>query len=450
MKNETTMTKKDKYLLYLLVAGLSILLILRDVNGISINKFIYFGFAVALMAAANYHTLINMICFILPLVCGLPGTYIMPCAFALLLVKKGSIKAMQVIPVLVISLLELFAALSYPSTDFAAIINYVFFAAVMIFLIQDDSNIDYNRCIMLYLLGTLLLCYVILAATFADAPKNWMKMFADGQFRIGDGHVDTGAMTLKVNANSLAYYSLVGIACGLLLTEKAKGIKKVWYIALVVFFAIAGFLTISRSWLLLTAVCLLLYILSRLRKPKQFFALFLVLAVVSVLVFCWLEKNPELLAGFETRFNDETVETGGGRSRIFKRYTHIFFSNFRFIIMGTGVTQYKAVADYHGSFHNGTQQILVSCGIIGFLLYMVVLIPPVLKARRGKKIPLAYWLPLIGVVAFTQTIQFLNPTMLMLPYIIGIYALRAGGQENENISDNRGHRGGQPVGLEAR
>lgn len=450
MKNETTMTKTDKWLLYGMAAGLNILLILRDVNGISISKFIYFGYVAVFMAAANYQVLVKMICFLLPLVCGLPGTYIMLFAFALLLIKRGGFKLRQIIPILLILALELLASLWYPSADFVAIVNYVSFAAVMIFLIQDDGSIDYRHCVMMYLLATALLCYVILAATFADAPKNWMKLFANGQFRIGDQHIETDAMTLKLNANSLAYYSVVGIACGLLLTEKAKGGKKVWYIALTLLFAAAGFLTVSRSWLLIAAACLLLYILSKLRSPKQFLILFLVLAVVTVWLVNYFGNNPELLAGFESRFAEDTVQSGGSRTDIFQRYMDIFVSNLRFVLFGTGVTQYTAVTETIGSIHNGTQQILVCCGLIGFALYMVVLFGPVIKANRGKKIPLTYWLPLLSVIAFTQTIQFLNPTMLMLPYIIGIYALRTGGQAYEDISHNRGHGGGQPVGLETR
>ena len=449
MKNKAIATNKDRYLLYALIAGLSILLILRDANNISINKFIYFGYAVALMAVANYQTLVHMICFILPLVCGLPGTYVMPCAFVLLMFKRGSVKLMQFVPVAIILLMELFAAFWYPSVDFALIVNYVSFAAVMVFLIQDDREIDYMQCITLYVLGVLLLCGVILYATLKDAPANWMKLFAKGEFRFGDIHEVEG-MTLVLNANSLAYYSLTSIACGLLLTERAKGIGKVWYIALIVLFALVGFFTISRSWLLMAAVCLILYILSKLRNPKQFLAMFLVLVVVSTLVLYWFEKNPEMLSGFETRLNDDTVETGGSRTIIFQKYMDIYFSDPRIIFFGTGVTQYRDVVGTVSSIHNGTQQILVCCGLVGFAVYMIVLFGPAIKANRRKRMPLVYWLPLLSVIAFTQTIQFLNPTMLMLPYIIGIYALRAGGQSNENISDNRGHRGGQPVGLEAR
>ena len=135
-------------------------------------------------------------------------------------------------------------------------------------------------------------------------------------------------------------------------------------------------------------------------------------------------KNPELLAGFETRFTDDTMETGGSRTGIFQRYMEVYFSDFRFVLFGTGVTQGNVVAGMSGSMHNGTQQILVCCGLVGFVLYMVVLFGAALKASVGKKIHLVYWMPLLSVVVFTQTIQFLNPTMLMLPFVAGIYGLK--------------------------
>lgn len=427
MKNEVTMTKTDKYLLWGMVAGLSLMLILRDVNGISINKFIYFGFAVALMAIASYRVVVYMVCFILPLVCGLPGTYIMPCALVLLAFKRGQIKAMQLIPILLILLLELVAALWYPSMAFAGIVNYVSFAAIMVFLVQDDREVDYRQCVKLYLLGTLVLCGVILYVSLESAPPKWMDLFAEGQFRIGQTVEEGDGMKLSLNANSLAYYTLVGMACSLLLLEiQKKYLKRILLIAAIILFAVTGFLTVSRSWIIIAAMCLVLYVVSKVKSPKQFLLLLAVLALLIGATVWYLNKNPELLAGFETRFNDDTMESGGSRTNILKKYMEVFFSNIRFVFLGTGVTQGNVVAGMTGSMHNGTQQILVCCGSVGFVLYMVVLIGATLKAGLGKKISLVYWLPLISVVVFTQTIQFLNPTMLMLPFIIGIYALKTG------------------------
>lgn len=427
MKNEATMTKIDKYLLWGMVAGLSLMLILRDVSGMSINKFIYFGFTVALMAIASYQTTVYMICFMLPLVCGLPGTYIMPCALVLLIMKKGKVKAIQFVGIFIILLLELVAALWYPSLKFAALINYVSFAAMMVFLVQDDAVVDYRQCVKLYLLGTLVLCGVVLYVSLESAPPNWMDLFAEGQFRIGQTVEEGDGMKLSLNANSLAYYTLVGMACSLLLLEiQKKYLKRILLIVAIILFAVTGFLTVSRSWIIIAAMCLVLYVVSKVKSPKQFLLLLAVLALLIGATVWYLNKNPELLAGFETRFNDDTMESGGSRTNIFRRYMEVYFSDFRFVLFGTGVTQGNVVAGMAGSMHNGTQQILVCCGLVGFVLYMVVLIGATLKVGLGKRISLVYWLPLISVVVFTQTIQFLNPTMLMLPFAVGIYALKEG------------------------
>ena len=407
-----------------MLAGLSLMLILRDVSGMSINKFIYFGFTVALMASASYQTMVYMICFMLPLFCGLPGTYIMPCALVLLIMKKGKVKAIQFVGIFGILLLELIAALWYPSLKFADLINYVSFAAMMVFLVQDDAVVDYRQCVKLYLLGTLVLCGVIMWVTFADAPKNWMRLFAEGQFRIGEVREESVGIKLSLNANSLAYYSLVGIFCSLLLMEKTTAKIKILYWAVILLLVSAGFLTLSRSWMLIFGICLLLYILGKMRSLKQLVVVLVAIGALIALAVYIFSKNPELLAGFETRFTDDTVETGGSRIGIFQKYMEIYFSNFRFVLLGTGVTQGNVVAGMVGSMHNGSQQILVCCGLVGFVLYMVILVGAALKASVGKKVSLVYWMPLLSVVVFTQTIQFLNPTMLMLPYVIGIYGLK--------------------------
>ena len=431
------MKKQNRTLLYLMMIGLSILLVMRDVYGVPLSKFIYFGFIAAFMAVANYQVLVQMICFILPLLCGLPGTYIMPVALVWLVTKRKTFKTIQSVPLLIFLLLELFATMWYPSLQLPLIIQYISFAGVMIFLINDDKELDYRSCIKCYLLGVVLLCAVIMTVTLEGAPTKWLKLFAEGRFRFGDAHVDEIKMQLALNANSLAYYSLTGVSCGILLTEKEKGVKRLLYLTIALFAVIIGFLTLSRSWLVVLLAGMLLYIISKLRDPKQFVILAVVLLVLVGIGSVYLENNPELLSGFEMRFEDDMMESGGSRTYIFKKYMEIYFGDLRYVFFGAGVTQTNEAVGSAGSMHNGLQQILVCCGIVGFALYMVVLILPIWKACRGKKLSMIHWLPLISVVTFTQTIQFLNPMMLMLPYIIGIYALRAGGQNGENISDNR-------------
>ncbi len=424
------MINKNRVLLVVMTVGLSFMLILRDVSGIGINKFLYLAFAVACMVLANYQTLVSMICFILPLVCGLPSTYIMLVAMILLVLKRGRVHLTAILLIVCLSMLEIIASFWYPNTDAANIVQYISFVGVLILLIHNTAELDYEQCVRMYLYGVLLLCTVIVVSTLRDAPRNWLDMFARGAFRFGavDKEIE-GAVALSLNANSLAYYSITGITCGVFMAERRKGLVRILYIAIAVFSAVAGFFTVSRSWLLVAALCLLLYIASKLRSPRQFLAMAGVLLVLIVLGAILTAQNPELLDGFVARFTADDMETGNQRTEIFSRYMGYYFGNPRYILFGTGVTQHLKVLKTTISMHNGTQQVLVCTGLVGFILYLCALVGPVLRAIKQGKRSFAGWLPLLGVVLFIQTIQFLNPMMLMLPYIIGVYALRAGAQE---------------------
>lgn len=443
----------DRILTLIYILGVSLMLILRDLQGVAISKFIIMAFSLAVLAMAQYETMVQMLSFTLPLVCGLPGTYLMLGALLLLIVKRKRINFWQLGSIAFIVIAEVVASLWYPRLDVIAIVNYISFAGIVFFLIHDSEELDFQECIQRYLYGTALLLAVIVISTLQTAPRNWLDSFARGMFRFGQEHVgNEQEMVLLLNANSMAYYSVVGMACGVFLAERKKGFWRIFNIAAVVFFAVAGFLTLSRSWLLVVAICMLLYIFSKLRSPKQFLAVALVLVVVFTVGSIYLQQHPELTAGFLARLTDDTVETGGGRENLFIDYMEAFFAQVRFILMGTGVTQYHSQTQIYESMHNGTQQILVCYGIIGFIVFMTSLIRSVVSAKgtKGKKRDVVRYLPLIAVVLFVQTIQFLNPNMLMLPFIIGVYAVKAGRQSNEDLSYYSGHRGGQPLEVETR
>ncbi len=63
--------------------------------------------------------------------------------------------------------------------------------------------------------------------------------------------------------------------------------------------------------------------------------------------------------------------------------------------------------------------------------FIISLIMP-LRNIYLRGIGLIAWLPLVSVILFTQTIQFVDPHMLMLPYVIGVYSLRLGEKRRRN------------------
>ena len=131
------------------------------------------------------------------------------------------------------------------------------------------------------------------------------------------------------------------------------------------------------------------------------------------------------------------MSTAGGRSVLFARYMDAFLANPRLYFTGTGVTSYKEITGIYNSMHNATEQILVCYGIFGSILFFIGLLTPIVRClRKNKDLWKMKILPFFAVVLFIQTIQFVNPDMLMMPYVIAVYCLRIRGMCDEEIYYN--------------
>ena len=73
--------------------------------------------------------------------------------------------------------------------------------------------------------------------------------------------------------------------------------------------------------------------------------------------------------------------------------------------------------------HNMLEQIIVCYGIMGACIYFFIMIKSVMVAKRNKT-SFESWIPLIGVLLYTQTSQFVNPSVLMLPYVVAVACIR--------------------------
>jgi hypothetical protein len=421
--NDHSSEKRDKTLLWTYIAGLCFLLFIRDIGNISYSKFILVGYILFFSALAPINVMIPMTTFIFPLLWGLPYTYILPVVIVLYLIKNRNIKKQVIILLIVFFSLELITSFWYPKTDMTGWIKYFSILAIF-FLFLYEENVEYELAIKTFFLGSAFLMFVIIVTTIKTAPSNWLFLFAQGWFRFGN-QVDeeNGGMILRVNANTMAYYSVVGMAIGFCIIKKEHGIHKMIAFMLTLLFALGGILTVSRSWVLVTFLCLLMFVFEETKSLKT---ILLVIGIALLLAFIGYRvvmNTPELLEGFLTRWTDKNAETAGGRTALMAQYHEAFISNARFWFMGTGVTQYKPVTGIYNSFHNAIQQIFVCYGIPGAIVYFIGMLNPIIKIRGAKK-TLINWIPFVAVVAFVQTIQFINPGTLMLPYVIAVFVLK--------------------------
>lgn len=415
--------EKGTNLLWAYMIGLFLLLAIRDIGDVAYNKFILVGYILLFLMIAPERIIIPMMAYIFPLLWGLPYTYILPVAILIYLFKKKHVKKGVIFYLLGLFVLEFIAFLWYPEIDIVETIKY-FSILTIFFLCLYEENIPYELSVKTFFFGTAVLMFVIIVSTIKTAPSNWLSLFAQGWFRFGEVQADeTSGMMLRVNANSMAYYSVVGVSIGLCIMKKLRGIKKAIAIFLTLLLGIGGALTVSRSWMLVMAICLLLFIFVETKSLKTVFITLFAALILLLFVYKAVLNTPELLEGFVTRWSSSSVLTGNQRFDLISEYHAAFMSNPRFWILGTGVTQYKPITGIYHSFHNAIQQIFVCYGFPGAIIFFAGIIKPVVAQNRRKQ-GLLFWIPFVAVVGFVQTIQFINPEALMLPYAIAVFMLK--------------------------
>lgn len=428
------MRQKSNLRISLFITGLSVLLCIRDLMFVSYSKWILVAFGCIFAMLSPVEEIIYMICFMLPLACGIPGTYLFLVFWCVLAIKEQKIKPVFLLIIIYWICKEIVATFWVDNPDIMEIIGYCIHVTLLFFLIYDEPIIDYKKCINIYLIGTIVLCTVIVVRTFLTAPSNWLWLFSNGWFRFGMADESTSGMVLQLNANSLAYYCVVGIACGNLALANIGTSKLIGFWSMVICL-FTGVLTVSRTFLLVSGIVLITAVATMPKSKTTTVGIFVISVIVIVAAIALIQNFPELIDGFMARLADKNMSTGGGRTVLFRRYLDAFLANPRLFFTGTGVCHYKEITGIYNSMHNATEQIVVCYGIIGGLLFIGSILIPAFKAKCTNT-KLIQWIPAFTVLLFVQTIQFVNPDMLMLPYIVAIYSLRIGSSVDEKISDN--------------
>ncbi|MBQ3504701.1 MAG: hypothetical protein IJA75_08365 [Oscillospiraceae bacterium] len=415
----------NKVVIITVICLLSILLISRDIFYVSINKYIYLGVCTVGILLTNKKAFMQLMSFFFPLMCGLPGTYVLLVAVSRYILFEG-VNRKTILYFLFVFIFEMIALLWYTAGLDANIIHQILALCVLFIMLHNHEGVDYYGCIRMYWLGTILVAAVIVCSTLMNAPANWLSLLAKGWFRFGSDALEgIQTMTLRLNANTLAYYCLVSTMFGLIMINREKGIKRFVVLAGTIFLILSGLLTVSRSWILITGGCLGLYLLSQIKNIRYIFAS---VAMVLLLGFAGtklVEQMPELLTGITTRITDATMDGAGGRFENAASYLEAMSESIRVSLIGAGATYHNETLKMGVAPHNGTIQVLVSYGVIGSALFFYGILSP-LQKREVSKSPLLYWLPFIGCVLFVQTLQFINPPYLIYPYILSVYAVFEG------------------------
>ncbi len=421
MKTDKLKFSNSSILTIFTIAILGIVIYVGNIMTVNTSK-ITDAICLVAFTVMPIQSIICAICFLIPLHSGITGLYIYGYAVLMILVKSKKYDFKILIPLLVIILYEIIMMAVIGLNQINLIIVYTLAIFLLLYMANTDDISPKPACIS-YVCGTV----VLLLCIFTTAVQNnSLELVLSGVVRIGkyEGAGDvTNVAIVTENANAMAYYAIVAIAIALTCLKNVKLGGKILLITAIVFLTIISLFTVSRTFIIILTILLVLaLIFSRNFKQKIKYVIGVVL--VLVIVIPYLQQETQIFDAFLMRFEEDNMATATGRTNIFWEYMQFLWDNPLRLIFGTGSVFYRQVCDLSHSMHNGVQQILVSYGILGFIPMLIVFISPILNHFKKNKFTFNKLLPVLAVVMFIQTIQFLNPTNLMLPYAIAILCMK--------------------------
>lgn len=351
--------------------------------------------------------------------------------------KRFRFKRYHIAAALVLAVLTLFSKLLDGTSltfDYVA-----FLMLVMVFPVVKEEwkqeKYDFYQAVAAFSVGIILaaLCALFLASYHGLAQfiriDAWLTVIRRSGF-YGDANFYAAQITAALGG---------GLVC--LLREK-KGARSVFLFILQVLLLYCGFLSASKSFVLISVLLLLLWIVGLFRlQGRSAFKLLLILAAVVVTVFiATSEMFRELIQVFVTRFSFRAniSDFTTGRTDVWKDYIQELLRNWKTLFLGEGYTKVIIGEKYT---HNTLLQMVFQLGLLGtlvLLVWMGCFFMDAPKKIKGMKIPLSHRL-LVVVGAFAPWLAidalFFDDFFLLQMYVYLGLRWMYGQQEQQAIQD---------------
>ena len=397
----------------------------RDMSILHLGSMYFVGVIAIISVLLPYKSLVPFVFFYMGAGVGVNGMAMIPLLGALI-IKSGSINMRQIIFPVIILLLELLSWQTYSfSTEPNRFVVYSLFIVLFFYLLFDEKNDneEIRKNVQFYILGVSVAVLIIM---IHSASSLGFEDIAFGTYRIGG---DTGELSAEgfdgdqytaMNPNTLAYYSITAIALTLYVKNAFRSI--ILKTTVLIILGIAGVMSTSRTWLVVIALTLAIYFLFSKMKGKVGFIVFsVILLIAAAQVANYVDA---FTSRFETRFEQGTLGEAGGRVDIIKLYNNFLFSNPEYLVFGTGAVYYADVCGVGLSSHSGAHQVLVCYGFFGVLIYIVAGFIYYRRFCRKNHSKLWNYMPFIVCFVFDQTVQFLTPATMMLPFVACLLPLK--------------------------
>jgi len=227
--------------------------------------------------------------------------------------------------------------------------------------------------------------------------------------------------------------------CTALILNYRQAVSKhyLWFIPV---FLLFGFFTQSRTFIFSVLILFAYYIFASffkgsIKNIKKAVSSLLITIILLVGMFLLINTLfPQYISNLTNRF--EVDDITGGRTMIFQMYNDFLRDNPRYIPFGSGLNYHRQITQLQ-AVHNGFQQVLISWGIVGCLIIVIMMISLYKNASLSRKFEPVYLLPIIMYLFPMQALQWFSSAGIILINIMWYYAVRFLATEQSQNPDNK-------------
>lgn len=375
--------KKDKHsmLLIAVMALFIFLLYMRDVGGMSVNKYLFLLLTAAASFLLPIDKVMYLIAFVMPLYVGLPGNF-MTIIFLLRFLLDCKDLKMNPLNFLFCMLAGAYVVGHSLATHHTAISELCFFPGMILvmFMFSLDAKIDKKNLILAYTIGTAVLGVIMLMHTlqFYD-----FKDLLESTSRLGVAlNIETEHEIMMLNADPNYYgmFTIAAISCGIQylnesVAKPGEGLTRTLIMVTMGVCITIAMIGLSRAFILVLLAWLLLYLLS-IKNFNAFFITACATVLAGVLVMRFI---PDVWNAIGDRFNDSSMATASGRTELVAEFFVMWKESAFTMFFGTGI--------FDCNVHCFPLQILYGGGIVFLILYGLYMVTLLsnrpLENRRG-------------------------------------------------------------------
>jgi len=401
------------------------LLYIRDVGNINLSKWIFLSLAVLVFLLYNINYTAIFVCFLVPLISGIPNSYIFSAGLLILVLKNLARLAINryILALIMIFTVELASFIygGFSLGDYLRFIAPLLFISILIF--NDRDDLDYGK-MLVYFVGAAVGAQILII--LQTTSVSGLDSLISSGVRLGntaDLLFEEG-MRISFNPNGLGMLCAMTMSILLvLLSQNINPKLKTVIIALLGFELLVGGMGISRSFLILLSIIAVVYWLSLTKSITGFFGGLVRIAVFAVVVFALVNHFvPSVIESYSERISRQDIL--GGRIEISAAYFNVMSQHPERLFLGVGLQDYPTKCDVWTSSHNGIQEVLVTWGIIGIVLVGLYIF---FIAKHGSREvskndrKVIHLLPLIVLLVGVQSGQFFSSSVYPM-YLLPIYA----------------------------